>query len=445
MAVVKPFRGLRFDPARAGRMEDVVSPPYDVIDAAAEAELTEKNPYNMVRLDLTKDVAGGGEDAGRYRTVRDRLAKWRADGALTLEERPCLYVYDIDYRHPSGASLKRRGLVALVRLAEFSEGVVKPHEQTFREVVGDRLRLLDACRTQFSQVFSLFSDPEGRVMAALDRGRESEPLYRVEDRDGCVHSLYRVDDQDAITAAVRVFDPLSLYIADGHHRYTTALAFRDLIAEREGGLDDDSPYNHIMMYLCPMEDEGLSVLPTHRLVRMDHVPAADLAARLGRVAEVVEVSGGSRESLVAEALAQMEDLPGDDHRFGMYHPDEDRCFLVRVARERAAEMLVDAAGPLRDLDVVVFSDAVLAAGLGLDRERCEQDGLISYHSDPDAGLDQAVKETVEGGGLSLLFLLRSTPVAQVCRVADAGLVMPHKSTYFYPKILTGLVMNPFEG
>jgi len=443
VAIIAPFKGLRFDPEKVGRMEDVVSPPYDVIDARVEEELVKKNPYNMVRLDLTK-TADDDDSPQRYITVRDRLAKWQADSAMVRDERPCIYVYDIDYHHPSGKTLKRRGLVSLVRLAEFSEGIVKPHEQTFREVVGDRLRLLDTCRTQFSQVFSLFSDPEGKVMATLDQGREETPLYRVKDRDGCVHSLYRVSDSDAITSVCRMLEPSALYIADGHHRYTTALMFREMMAERDGGVAEDAPHNHMMMYLCPMEDEGLSVLPTHRLLRLPPISVASLIEKVARSAEVVEVSGGSRESLVAEVLAMMDDIPGDDHRFGMYHPGEDRCFMLRVSPERVAEMLGDTAAPLRALDVVVFSDLILGAGLDLDREACENNDLISYHSDPDAGLDQAVKEAVEGKADPVLFLLRSTPVDQVCRVADAGLVMPHKSTYFYPKILTGLVMNVLD-
>ncbi len=440
MAIIRPFRGLRFNIDKTGSIEEVVSPPYDVIDAAVEAEMVRKNPYNMVRLDLTRS-ADSGDSPERYNAVRDRLAKWQADGAMLTDEVPCLYVYDIDYRHPSGKSLKRRGLVAQVRLAAFSEGIVKPHEQTFREVVGDRLRLLDTCRTQFSQVFSLFSDPGGEVMTALDQGREKDPLYQVRDRDGCVHTIYRVSDADAISAVTEFLAPGALYIADGHHRYTTALMFRELMAGREGGIAEDAVCNHMMMYICPMEDEGLSVLPTHRLLRLPETCADTLVEKLAGFAGVEEVAGGSREALVNEVLARMEDSSGPDHRFGVYHPGEDRCFMLRVSPEKVAEMLGDTAAPLRALDVVVFSDLILGAGLDLDREACENNDLISYHSDPDAGLDQAVKEAVEGKADPVLFLLRSTPVAQVCSVADAELVMPHKSTYFYPKILTGLVMN----
>jgi uncharacterized protein (DUF1015 family) len=338
--------------------------------------------------------------------------------------------------------MTRKGLVCLTGLAEFSEGIVKPHEQVFRGVVTDRLRLLDACRTQFSQVFSLYPDSPGEVMALLEEAREPEALGQCEDKDGCRHSLWRVTDPEVLRRAGEMFRDKCLYIADGHHRYNTALQMRELMAGRQGGLAPDSPFNFIMMYLCAMEDPGLSVLPTHRLVRLPATGADELVNRLDEAFAVEEIRGGAREVLAAEVLARMDELQSSRKSFGLYHPGEDRCFLL-VMRQG----MMEAAGfgeipeELRQLDVVVLSELLLGRCLGLDHHRCEEEHLIDYFSDPDDALDKAVKESLEQGCDSVIFLMNNTLVSQVRQVSDAGLIMPHKSTYFYPKIMTGLVMN----
>jgi uncharacterized protein (DUF1015 family) len=442
VALIAPFRGLRYNPEKITRLEDVVTPPYDVIDERAQADFLARNPYNMIQLDLSKNLGAEGMVAERYDRSRQLLEEWRRQGVLVRDERPAIYLYYIDYQHPSGRRLTRKGLVCLTGLAEFSEGIVKPHEQVFRGVVTDRLRLLDACRTQFSQVFSLYPDSEGEVMALLEGGREPEALGQCQDKDGCRHSLWRVTDPAVLGRAGELFRDKCLYIADGHHRYNTALQMRELMTGRLGGLAADSPFNFIMMYLCAMEDPGLSVLPTHRLVRLPATGADELVGRLAEAFEVEEIRGGTREVLAAEVLARMDELQPGRKTFGLYHPGEDRCFLLSMRQG-----MMEAAGfgempdELRQLDVVVLSELILGRCLGLDHQRCEEEHLIDYFSDPDEALDKAVKESLEQGSGSVLFLMNNTQVSQVRQVSDAGLIMPHKSTYFYPKIMTGLVMN----
>jgi uncharacterized protein (DUF1015 family) len=443
VALIAPFRGLRYNPEKIERLEEVVTPPYDVIDERAQAALLARNPFNMIQLDLSKNVTAAGMTEERYSRSRQLLDEWQRQGVLVRDGQPVIYLYHIDYQHPSGRRLTRKGLVCLAGLAEFSEGIVKPHEQVFRGVVTDRLRLLDACRTQFSQVFSLYPDRTGAVMALLEGAREPEPLGRCEDRDGCRHSLWRVSDPAVLGRARELFRDKCLYIADGHHRYNTALQMRELMAGRQGGVAGDSPFNFIMMYLCAMEDPGLSVLPTHRLVRLPATGADRLVELLAPFFEAEEIRGGSREVLAAEVLARMDELRGRRKAFGLYHPGEDRCFLL-VMREGMMESagFGEMAPELRQLDVVVLSELILGRSLGLDHHRCEEEHLLDYFSDPDEALDRAVKETLAQEGDSVVFLMNNTPVAQVRQVSDAGLIMPHKSTYFYPKIMTGLVMNP---
>lgn len=442
MAIIAPFSGLRYNTAKISRLEDVVTPPYDVIDLKAQQDFLQKNPFSMIKLDLSKNVEPDEMTDARYGDSLKLLEDWQSEEILVRDDQPVIYLYYVDYNHPSGRRLTRKGLVCLTGLAEFSEGIVKPHEKFFRNVVTDRLRLLDTCRTQFSQVFSFYSDKENQVMTVLENGRNPEPLCACDDQDGCHHVLWQVSDREAIIQAQKLFADKSLYIADGHHRYNTALQMRELMAERQGGVVDDSPFNFIMMYLCAMEDPGLSVLPTHRLVRLGDTPADEVVAKLSPGFTIEEVVGGTREVLLSEVLARMDEKRGGANAFGFYHPGEDRCFLL-IMKEGAMELagLGGMPEPQLELDVVVLSELILGKYLGLDHDRCEKDNLIDYFSDPDAALDCAVKESTGTGKTSAIFLMNNTEVNQVKNVSDAELVMPHKSTYFYPKILTGLVMN----
>ncbi|MFH7326124.1 DUF1015 domain-containing protein [Desulfurivibrio sp. C05AmB] len=446
MAVIAPFRAVRYNPAKIHAIEEVVTPPYDVIDAQVQAALSTKNPYNMIRLDLSKNVKSGEMTSERYAGAAELFGRWQAEGVLLREERPAFYFYEIDYRRPGGQTLTRRGFLSRVRLAEFSEGIVKPHEKTFAGVTSDRLKLLDACQAQFSPIFSLYSDPRGEVVNRLAQGRPDAPLYLVTDSDGCQHRLWAVTDPAVLAAVGDYFRDKALYIADGHHRYTTALQYRALAREREGRVEPESPANHTMMYLCGMEDPGLSVLPTHRLLRLPGAKAgADLLAVLAESFEVEEITTGSRESLLIETFSRMAEgqEQGKKTRFGMYHPGEDRCFLLTMRNGVMDREAGHQPQALRELDVVVLSDLIIDRLPDLDKSRCVQGDLIDYYSDADEALDVAIKEARQGSELTpVLFLMNATRVDQVRRVADENLVMPHKSTFFYPKILTGLAINP---
>ena len=445
MARIAPLRGLRFNLAKITALEDVVSPPYDVIDEQSHNALLKKNPYNMIQLDLTKSVdAADMQSDERYQKARQTFEHWQQENILVRDSESAFYLYHTEYRVPSGKKFLRKGLIALAGLAEFSEGVIKPHEKTFRGVTTDRLRLINTCQAQFSPIFSLYSDPTGQVMALLEAAKPGSPLCSVSDHDGCLHTLWAITDKATLAEVKRQFTKKPLYIADGHHRYTTALQLRELMRQRNGEVLADSPYDYTMMYLCGMEDEGLSVLPTHRLVRIPGQTSVEaLTEAMKSGFEVEEISGGSREFLVGEVLARMDEND-QGTMFGLYHPGADRCFLLTL---QPGVMARTCSGKqpesLQDLDVVVLSELVLDSLLGLNHQRCEDESLIHYYPDPDEALDAAVKESLDNlPGSPVLFLMNPTLVSQVQRVADEGLVMPHKSTYFYPKVLTGLLINP---
>ena len=446
MAFIAPLKGVRFNPQKVGKLDDVVTPPYDVISANGVDSYRTRNPYSMIRLDIIKSLGPGDEDNSRYQEAADLFNQWLEEKVLVRDQEPGIYLYQTEYSHPSGKRLTRKGFVALVGLAEFAEGVVKPHEQTFDTVIADRLRLTACCKAQFSQIFSLYSDPRNEIMTQLEL-QPSEPVGSVTDADGCIHSLWRVTDQKTVKDVQRQFVDKSLYIADGHHRYTTALAYRKMVRDAAGELAANSPANHIIMYLCPMEDPGLSVLPTHRLLRWPGVMGVkELLKRLDLYFHCEEIDSGSREALISEVLSRMGELEAQSpdkssSTFGVFHPAEDRCFLLSLKQE-ARDVLAVRPEALRDLDVVVLSDIIMDKALGLDHHRCEQENLVAYYSDPDEALDVAVKESLSNEKFTpLLFVMNPTRVKQVREVADSNLIMPHKSTYFYPKIMTGLLFN----
>ncbi len=453
MAIVAPFRALRFNPQRLEHLEDVVTPPYDIIDEKHQAAFQARNPYNMIYLDISKSPGKGDESAERYAQAKKYFTNWQDEKVLIRDEQPAIYLYNIEFTLPSGIRLTRKGLVALVGLSEFSEGTVKPHEETFATVTADRLRLIDTCQAQFSQIFALYAEDGADIIPTLEKGVAEKPLYEVRDADGGRHSIWPVADKVILARVQELFRDKAVYIADGHHRYSTSLQYRKLMQEKHGELPARSPYNFTMMYLCPIEDPGLTVLPTHRLVTLPGdiipgLPSMDvLAGMMAGVFELEEVKGGAREILLAEVLARMDDSLAEGTKsrtmFGLYHAAEDRCFLLTL-KDEALQNKALAARPtaLRDLDVVILSDLVVGNILGLDYERCEQENLVRYFADPDEALDVAVKESIgQENALPLLFLMNNTKVLQVKRVADEHLIMPHKSTYFYPKILTGLLLN----
>ncbi len=450
MAFIAPLKGVRYNPELVGKIDDVVTPPYDVINENSVQLFISKTPYSMIRLDITKNPGPSDESDERYAEAASLFRQWLKEGILIREDRESLYLYEVDYLHPpTGQRRIRKGLVCLVGLADFAEGVVKPHEKTFDTVIEDRLKLTKYCQAQFSQVFSLYSDKDNTVIGLLEQG-QGKPVGSVTDADGCVHSLKRITDPEIIKKVQYFFLEQSLYIADGHHRYTTALAYRNYLRERNGQLAENSPANHIMMYLCPMEDTGLSVLPTHRLLNWPGtMSVTELIERLSRGFEIEEIKAGSREVLIGEVLAGMSEMDGASSEqknttFGVYHSGEDRCFLLTM-RPEALDDIAEMERCLKELDVVILSDLIIEKYFELNYKRCEQENLIRYFSDVDEAMDTAVKTASASENCTpLLFVMNPTKVEQVKNVADQNLIMPHKSTFFYPKVMTGLLFNQLQ-
>jgi uncharacterized protein (DUF1015 family) len=433
VADIIPFKGVRYGPSVA--LDDVVSPPYDVISAAQAAELRARSPYGAVHLDLPVAPGEAARDAA-YAQAAAHLASWQEDGVLVREAAPSLYLVDQTYRGPDGRERTRRGFIARLRLTDFDERAVRPHERTHAGPKIDRLRLYRAAHADLSQIFLLFDDGGGvedALAAAADVAPAASP-GEARDGDGNRHRIVPLAGAvaDRVVALMR---ERPLYIADGHHRYETALAYRD---ERRAAGDHSA--DTLMVYLCSMSDPGLSVFPTHRLVRDVDVPP--LAVLLDRLRPFFEPVGEPVHGLHASrgALDRLGEQADPGRVFGLYLTGEDVGVIVKSREPAATERLV-ASGFSPDaaaLSVTMLHELVFGEALGMDHHKAEKH--IDYaKSVPDA------LTALAGGRYQLGAFLNPTLVSQVKALADRGETMPQKSTYFYPKLLTGLVFDALDG
>jgi uncharacterized protein (DUF1015 family) len=419
MADVQPLRTLRYEPSVAGPLEDVIAPPYDVIDRELRAELVERSPHNVVEVDLPEPPPGGGD---RYEHAAATLQEWLDAGVLVREDEPAMWALRQEYTAPDGSARARTGFFARVRVEDYGPGRIRPHERTHPGPKQDRLRLTRATQANLSPIFSLFADPDGAATAALDRATAGEPFATAADHEGTLNTLWRVTEeigslQDALAGA-------ELLIADGHHRYETARGY----AEEIGG---DGDHRYVLMLLCSLSDPGLLVFPTHRLLTgLKHDSHKQQAIRdtLLRDFDV-------------EQLASASELePRDDGRvaFGYMDSFHKQPFRVTLKDQSIADAeLAGMPDPYRRLDTAVLEAIVLRGALGMSEDDISHLRGLDYSK----SLEDAI-ERVESGAVDAGFFMRATPVEQVREVAEAGESMPPKSTYFYPKVPTGLVFNP---
>ena len=417
MAEIAPLRALHYDLAVTNGLQDVVAPPYDVIDDAQRAELVARSPYNVVAIDLPR-----GEDP--YAAADELLETWRLQGAMTRDRDPALWALRQEYTAPDGRSLTREGIFARVRVTEYGPGRIRPHERTHPGPKEDRLRLTRATRANLSPIFSLYSDPTGAAREQIT-GATSGPAWgEATDADGTVHRLWRIDDPGRIAALQAAIAPAELLIADGHHRYETARVYADEV----GG---EGEHRYVLMCLVALEDPGLTVFPTHRLVRgltPDRQEALAAAIRRDFEAERVE-----RSDIAPPAGDGPLELGYIDAHF-------KAPFRLRL-RDQA---IADAALPgrseaYRRLDTGVLEALLLKGALGLTDDDISHLHDFGYARDTEQAL-----ELVESGAYDAAFVLRPPGVRQIREVAAAGENMPPKSTYFFPKILTGMLLNPLE-
>jgi uncharacterized protein (DUF1015 family) len=435
MALIAPFRGLRYNVARLGEVSRLVAPPYDVISGQEQEEYYQTHPYNVIRLILGKTKTGDSDWDNRYTRAADFFQRWESEGVFIRDEDPCMYLTSLAYDPGDGRGTRVRwGVIAVVKIEEEDSGVILPHERTFSAHKEDRLKLMRICNAQFSQIFSLFEDPDGDVLHAFGEISQTPPQISFPFRDGTVHEMWIVQEPDMLEEAARVMAGKRIFIADGHHRYETSRNYRNIMRARYGSRPHNRSYEYVMMYLTSMDDPGLTILPSHRLIR--RCPDFDLDAFMGKVEnwfDVAAISSGKGDGPIRKGLEEqgrISSVIGFHHR-GM--PQDYLLTLKPGVRDRMGD---DLAPPLRKLDVLVLSRFILQAGLGFTRADLDNEEIFHYQSD----LSRAMA-AVDAGDYQMAFLLNHTKIGQVKEVAGSGLIMPRKSTYFYPKILTGMVFN----
>ena len=438
MPDIRPFRALRYDPATVADLALVVAPPYDVIDAAEETRLLERHPANVVRLDKPSEQPGDEAD-DRYRRAARTLAGWRSDGTFRKDPHPSLYVYEQAYRVPgTDVTRTQRGFFGRLRLHAFDEGAVLPHERTMSGPKEDRYKLLRATGVNTSPVVAIYDDPSGSGSRVLDAATARAADVDLTDDDGVRHRLWAIEaDGDGAVTVAPLLDAASrgpVTIADGHHRYETALRYRD---ERRmsRSCEEDPAFDYILTLFIDAGAEPLTILPTHRIVRGLGDDGA--AALLDRLEDLFEVERDIDQAELRERFDAAGLARGGDGRFGVWTRAGG---ALLTARRRAFDSLLpDGGAALRSLDVSLLG-AALERLAGIDSEAVAA-GAIEYTKSAGEAI-----ERVEAGldGADAAFLLEPTPVAAVLAVAADGDVMPQKSTYFYPKALTGLVINPHE-
>ncbi|HEX9742478.1 MAG TPA: DUF1015 domain-containing protein [Nitrospiraceae bacterium] len=431
MANLIPFRGVLYNPAKVPDISRVVAPPYDVIDAAFQKALHARHPHNVIRLELGLDEPQDSPGQNRYTRAAGLLKDWLAAGVLERERAPAIYPYMIDYRSPldaTGAPPKTlKGFFSSVELEEFGTGKIYPHENTRAAAKTDRLNLLEACGANFSAIFSLFSDPKGAVVQLIDKSVNADkPRFEFTDDEGFRQRLWAITDRSVLNEIVAFMKSTPLFIADGHHRYETALNYRRTRREQAGAAGGVQPYDAVLMLFASLEDPGLTVLPTHRVLTTPVPPLPELMRLFGETCDVEEVPA---KQFLQTLRTRGQAAPV----FGMALRGASSFLLLSV---KPAHRPKAGASERDKLDVSLLQTLVLNK---LCPKESDQHALI-YTKDHQEALD-----LVAQGKATASLLLNPTKVGEVRAVAAAGERMPHKSTYFFPKQLTGLVMNVMEG
>jgi uncharacterized protein (DUF1015 family) len=428
MPRILPFQGVRYNPALVPDITRVTAPPYDMIPAAEQEHLYERDPHNVVRLILGRQQENGAP-VDRYANAAGFYRRWRAEGILTQDETPSIYLYREDYAW-AGRVYQRLGLIARIGLDEFGGGAFA-HEATLSGPKADRLRLMQACETNFSQIFALYSDPDGSVEAPLLAATAAAPLVSFDDGKGVVHNLWRVSDPAIIAAARTGFAGKPFIIADGHHRYETALEYRRLMRQDPARFRESM--DSVMMCLVRMESPGLTILPFHRMLV---APGPErLLERLGAAFDLQERALPADRSLWTGATQEL--LGGGGTVFGLYRGGEALTLLRPKTGVDLSRYLRPGTSKLvADLDVTVLHQVIFGGLLGLDEQRLVQEGGVKFFTKTE---DAAAE--VEAGRGAAAFLLRPSRIDQVWSIATAGQRMPQKSTNFYPKLISGLVFN----
>ncbi len=437
MPKIHPFRGLRYDLGHVGALSDVVAPPYDVIDDTLRDQLYEKHPANVVRLILNRDEPGDDERSNRYSRAARFLKNWRSEGVLQREADPAIYVYHQIFEH-EGHPYTRRGFMCRTQLERFGEGSIYPHEETHQSAKDDRLRLIRATKTNLSQIFGLYPDPENEAQELLEVSIAGQTPLEAVDHLGVTHRLWPVTDVETIGQVAATLETKPMFIADGHHRYETACNYLEQLEQEQGPLPADHPARSVLMMCVGMNDPGMIVLPTHRLFRgLPPLSSEQLIAQLGDAFQT-RLAGEGVD--LAEPIWQEIEREQEQGTLGLYTGVDQRWVIARISpagREQMARIAADHSPDWQGLGVSILQRLIVETRLG-------------QTSIPKPEYVHLVDELVEklsaddAGEFPIAALVMPATLDHIRAISEHGERMPAKSTYFYPKLLSGLVINPLE-
>lgn len=435
MPNIQPFEGLRYNLAQIGSLSDVVAPPYDVIDPALQDALYEKHPNNVVRLILNKMLPTDDEQNNRYTRSARELKNWKEEGVLQKDSKPAIYVYHEIFT-VGDQEYTRKGFMCGCEAVPFGEGMVFPHEITMSGPKLDRLMLTTACKTNFSQIFGLYPDEKNEVQNLLEEATLNLTPLEATDHLGVIHRMWVVDDQEVVAKVVEMMGPKPIFIADGHHRYETACNYRKQVRE-QGLLTTDHPANHVLMVCVAMEDPGLIVLPTHRLFRnVKEFSQEDLFALLGDSFAITTVGEGPTAAAKAWTMIEMQD---DQGTMALYTGKDRKWSLIRqteAGRAKMDEVAAERQPEWRALGVAILHRLVIDKLLGLEGH--DKPKYVHEVAEVVENLENKADE------FPLAALVSPATVAQIQELSLVRERMPAKSTYFYPKLITGFVFKPLD-
>lgn len=434
MAKIFPFRGLTYNLGKVGDFSSVMAPPYDVISPEHQAELYERSPHNVVRIDFSRD-------ADPYATVPQRFRDWQEDGTLAPEEEPAIYYLSQEYRLRDGVLRERRGFIALAAIEDFGDGAIHGHEATLAEPREDRLKLMLACDAQFSSILGLYTDEKPTLTDTLrEHVRSKKPKVEAGLGEFGTSRLWAVTDPGLIAMVREALRERAVFIADGHHRYEAAGNYRRRrLAERPGATGDEG-FNRVMMYFANLNEEGVVILPTHRLVR--EMPPVEATVLDDKLRQYFHVEAFPRDAGGRRRFLETLEHPKDGERvLGAAFKDDARYLALRPKDAAAMERLAPDMSPeLRGLDVTTLHVLLMEHILGVSTRDAVNTDAVAYTHDAGEALAEA-----EAGRCQAALILNPPTAGEMIAVSLKGEKMPQKSTYFFPKLVTGLVIHKVEG
>jgi uncharacterized protein (DUF1015 family) len=429
-----PFEGILYNKGKLKKLDKVFTPPYDVISAEGQDEFYKLHDFNYIRVILGKEFAGDGDYNNKYVRSAAFLDGWLRHRILATDEKPAFYVYEQRFSL-AGKKFSRIGFIGILRLEDMGRGKVFPHEETYSRAKLDRLQLMRSTSANLESIFTIFSDPKNKLIKVLKKYMRKKPVIEATDKDKVKHRLWRIDKKPAIAKIIKEMRDKTVFIADGHHRYEAALRFKNELKMKNTKFSEEEAYNHIMMYFTPIEDKGLAVLPIHRVLHnMPYFDPARFEKDLERYFDVIPYKA-TKKSAPRVRKKLLKDLTKkglEKHTFGMYL-GQNRYFLLVLKDEDIIDEMVEEEKPKawKHLDVNVLHYAVFDRILGIANDTEDK---VSYVKGDEEAVDR-----VDNHNFQVAFFLNPTKLEEIISIASKLEKMPHKSTYFYPKLLSGLV------